>query len=319
MTGQARRSDDDAATAVSTVVGVDVGGTDIKAVLVDDNGLVVAERAAPTPAKGPDTAGLVVRGVEELVTELAAAAGHRLSAVGLVVPGIVDETRGVAVQSENLGWRDVPFRELVAARTGLPTVLGHDVRAGALAEQVLGAARGLDNMVFLPVGTGISAAFLLDGRAHSARGYAGEIGHVDVGHGEPCVCGLSGCLEAISSAAAIARRYTARTGQPVRGAAEVARCLAAGDRDAATVWDEAVDALALALAWTASVLAPEAVVIGGGLSTAGDLLLAPLAQRLAARLTFQPVPRVVAAELGNQAGCRGAALLALELLGESCH
>lgn len=297
---------------VSTVVGVDVGGTDSKAVLVDRAGRVLAERVRPTPPKGPDVASEVVDAVAGLVTELSAVSESPVGAVGLVVPGIVDDERGVAVLSENLGWQDIAFRALVAERTGLPTAFGHDVRAGGLAESRLGAARGLVNVVFLPIGTGIAAALVLDGRVYSAGGYAGEIGHIDAGHAERCACGLTGCLEVIGSAAAIARRYTARTGRGVRGAADVARALVAGDPDARIVWDEAVDALAMMLAWTAGVLAPEAVVIGGGLSSAGDLLFTPLAERLAARLTFQRVPRLVAAELGGWAGCRGAALLAFD-------
>ena len=151
---------------------------------------------------------------------------------------------------------------------------------------------------------------MLGGRVHAGGGYAGEIGHTPAaGHDEPCACGSRGCLEAVASAAAIARRYTARSGKPAAGAAEV---LEAGDADALAVWDEALDALADALAWIASVLAPEAVVIGGGLSRAGAALFDPLDERIPRRLTFQRVPRLVPAALGERAGCIGAALLALD-------
>lgn len=309
-----RTVDDPAAARSVAVIGVDVGGTDIKAILAGGSGRICAQRVRPTPAKGPDTAAAIVEVTGELVAELSAESAEPVSAVGFVVPGIVDDARGVAVLSENLGWRDVPFRDLIAERTGLPTAFSHDVRAGAVAEAAIGAARGLRNVLFMPIGTGIAAALLLDGRPHLADGYAGEIGHVDVGHGEPCVCGGTGCLETIASASAIARRYTARTGRPAPGAAAVAAALVDGDPDARIVWDEAVDALAAVLAWTASVLAPEAVVLGGGLSSAGELLLEPLAERLAARLTFQRVPKLVLAELGSRAGCQGAALLAAGLV-----
>lgn len=306
---------DDVAGARSVaVVGVDVGGTDIKAVLASASGRICAQRVRPTPPKGSDTAAAIVGVTAELVAELSAESAEPVAALGFVVPGIVDDERGVAVLSENLGWRDVPFRDLVAERTGLPTAFSHDVRAGAVAEARLGAARGLRNVIFMPIGTGIAAALILDGRLHLADGWSGEIGHVDVGHREPCACGGTGCLETIASASAIARRYTARTGRPVRGAAEVAKAVQDGDSDARVVWEEAVDALALALSWSASVLAPEAVVLGGGLSTAGDLLCTPLAERLAARLTFQRVPKLVRAELGSRAGCQGAALLAAGLV-----
>jgi glucokinase len=278
------------------VLGVDVGGTDTKATLLD-GGEALAFRSRPTPATPPE--------IVEAIAELARDA----EAIGVVVPGVVDDVNGVAVWSENLNWADVPFASLVRERCGLPTVLGHDVRAGALAETRMGAARGMTDVVYLSIGTGIAAGIVLGGHLHAGGGYAGEIGHTPAGHDEPCACGGRGCLEAIASAAAIARRYTARSGRPAAGAAEV---LAAGDADALQVWDEALDALAGALAWVASVLAPEVVVIGGGLSRAGEALFDPLAERIPRRLTFQRVPRLVPAALGERAGCIGAALLALD-------
>jgi glucokinase len=276
-----------------SVVGVDVGGTDMKATLLD-----VAFHAQRTP----DTPAGIVDAVAELVE-----AWRPVAAIGLAVPGVVDEERGVAVWSENLDWRDVPFAARLTERCGLPVVLGHDVRTGALAETRIGAARGMTDVVYLSIGTGIAAGIVLGGRLHAGDGYAGEIGHTPAGHDEPCACGGRGCLEAIASAAAIARRYTARSGRPAAGAAEV---LAAGDPDALAVWNEALDALAGALAWLASVLAPEVVVIGGGLSRAGAALFDPLNDRLARLLTFQRVPRLVPAALGDRAGCIGAGLLA---------
>nr|WP_211351565.1 ROK family protein [Saccharothrix variisporea] len=287
------------------MVGVDVGGTATKAVLVDGD-RVLAQATAPTPRPGPDVVAGVLDVVAGLVGELDP---ERAARVGVVVPGIVDDARGVAVWSENLGWRDVPFAALLADRLGRVTAFGHDVRAGGLAESAFGGGRGVRDSLFLPIGTGIAAALVLGGRVHDAGGYAGEIGHVDVGHDEPCACGRTGCLEAIASASAIARRYTARTGTPAE-AADVARLVARDDADAVRVWDDAVQGLAHALAWTASVLAPEVVVVGGGLSAAGDVLLRPLTEALRERLTFQRRPRLVAAELGGLAGCRGAALLA---------
>ena len=289
--------------AAERVVGVDVGGTEIKAALVDRDATALAERTIPTPRDGADR---ILDAIAALVDELR---DDRVTAVGLAVPGVVDERRGLAVWSENLSWTDVPMTAEITARCGLPAVLGHDVRAGALAEARAGAARGLEDVVFLAIGTGIAAGIILGGRLHGGGGYAGEIGHTYAGHDEPCACGGRGCLEAIASAAAIARRYSARSGRTVDRAAEV---LQARDEHARAVWDEALDALAGALAWVASVLAPDAVVIGGGLSRAGDALLGPLEQRTRARLTFQRMPRLVPAALGDRAGCIGAALLALE-------
>ena len=281
------------------VLAVDVGGTDMKAALVDGDANPLAFRSQPTPR--------TPAGIVDAVASLAGELGNA-QAIGLAVPGVVDEERGVAVWSENLEWRDVPFVALLTERCGLPVALGHDVRTGALAETRIGAARGMSDVVYLSIGTGIAAGIVLGGRLHAGGGYAGEIGHTPAGHDEPCACGGAGCLEAIASAAAIARRYTARSGRPVTGAKEV---LQAGDADALAVWDEALDALAAALAWIASVIAPEAVVIGGGLSRAGAALFDPLNARIPRHLTFQPVPRLVPAALGDRAGCMGAALLAL--------
>jgi glucokinase len=280
-------------------LGVDVGGTETKAALVDGD-LAREFRSRPTPGT-PDE-------IVDIVAELAQELGD-VRAIGLAVPGVVDEANGVAVWSENLHWTDVPFAALVRERCGRPTVLGHDVRTGALAETRIGAARGMSDVVYLSIGTGIAAGIVLGGRIHAGDGYAGEIGHTPAGHDEPCACGSRGCLEAIASAAAIARRYTARSGRPVAGAADV---LAAGDPDALAVWDEALDALAGAIAWIASVLAPETVVIGGGLSRAGAALFDPLSARIPRLLTFQRVPRLVPAALGDRAGCAGAGLLALD-------
>ncbi len=302
--------------AAFLVAGIDVGGTGIKSVLVTEDGRTLGEDRVPTPRPGPGIAARVADAVRDSVVRLRGQAPGPLSAAGLAVPGIVDDATGTAVYSENLGWEDEPLRDMVAERLALPTAFGHDVRIGALAEARLGSGRGrgLASTVFIPIGTGISAALYLDGRPYSAHGYAGEIGHTDVGHGEPCACGGNGCLEAIASAAAVARRYTARTGRPVPGSAEVLALAAQGDPDADTVWTEALDALGLALAWTASVLAPDAVVLGGGLAEAGDALIAPLAKRIDARLTFQRRPLLLKAELGDRAACLGSALLAQDLL-----
>ncbi|MFC0435046.1 ROK family protein [Kutzneria buriramensis] len=297
----------------ANVAAVDVGGTQIKAALVDEDLTVTAERRCSTPVAGPDRAREVADAAARLVAELADATGRRVDAVGLVVPGIVDAERGVVVRSGSMGWREEPLRDLVAERTGLPTAFGHDVRTAGLAEYRLGAAAGSRSAMFLALGTGLAAALVLDGRLFEGGGFAGELGHVDVGVPEPCRCDMSGCFEAVSSAAAIARRYTARTGRPVDGAAEVAALLET-DPDAAAVWADAVHGIAVALAWSVSLLAVDTVVIGGGLSLAGPKLLEPVEKELAGLLTFQRSPTLVAAALGDRAGCLGAALLALDAL-----
>jgi len=295
-------------------VGVDVGGTTTKAALVDASGRALQTRRVPTPGPdrvtGADRAAEIVETVATAVQHLADAAPDRVVGLGVAVPGVVDEARGMAVWSENLRWRDLPLRDLLARRTGMPVAVGHDVRTGGLAEVRLGAATGARDAVFLPVGTGIAAALVLDGRIHAGGGFAGEIGHVSTGRPDPCACGGRGCLETVASAAAIARRYAERSGQPVSGAAEVLRRVEQGDPDAAWVWDDAVDLLAWGVTVLDAVVVPEVVVVGGGLAEAGERLLEPLRSRVEARLTFLPRPRIVAAQLGDLAGCLGAALQA---------
>ena len=298
------------------MVALDVGGTTIKGGLVDHDGSVMVRLGRPTPPhdNGP---GEVLATILATIDELAGAgsASASVRAVGLAVTGIVDERRGMAVHSENVGWRNVPVRSLVERATGLPVGFGHDVRAGTLAEWRLGAGRGLEDLVFVPIGAGVSAGIVLQGRLITGGGYAGEIGHLDVGHGEPCTCGGRGCVEALASAAAIARRYAAVSGRPVAGAREVAERMVAGDPAARRVWDDATDALALALAWTSVVLAPQAILLGGGLARSGGLLLEPLARALGRRLGVVRRPRLLPAALEDDAGLLGAALLAWEVLG----
>ncbi|WP_022882578.1 ROK family protein [Gryllotalpicola ginsengisoli] len=302
--------------AGAPVLAFDVGGTDLKAALVGADGALLERVVTPTPPFGPDSGAQVVEAAAQLADRFAAAhPGVAPQAAALVVPGVVDDAAGVGVYSENLGWRDVPFRALAEQRLGLPVGFGHDVRAAGLAEQRLGAAAGFRDVVVLTIGTGIAGAVFVDGRLHAGRGYAGEIGHAPVADGPECACGGRGHLEAVSSAAAIARRYNARTGAGLPGAREVLERMRAGDEIAREVWDSALDGLAFGLAHVVAVLAPEAIVIGGGLVGAGPALFEPVAQRLDALLSFNLRPLLLPASIGPDAGVVGAALLARDRLG----
>ncbi len=298
------------------VVALDVGGTSIKGAIVDRRYRIVHQVHQQTP-RDQGTAAIVAAIAEQLLA-LAAAADTPPLAAGVVVPGVVDEVRGVAVASANLGWTELALQQLLQDRVAMPVRLGHDVRAGALAEQRLGAAQGASDVLFLPIGFGIAAAIIVDGNMLVAGGYAGELGHIVVEpEGERCGCGRRGCLETVASAAAIGRRYSARLGRGHASAADVAGLVRAGDALACAVWDEAVAGLADAIELAAMLVAPELVVIGGGLSLAGDLLLDGLRRRLEGRFPMQRPPRIVAAALGDRAGCLGAAILAFESLVDS--
>jgi len=297
------------------VVAVDLGGTRMKCALVAADGAVLHRETRPTPREAGGRA--VLDALLETVVELgqkATAETHQVRAIGVVVPGIIDAETGT-VGAENLAWVGTPVLAELKAAVGedRPIVLAHDVRAGGYAELRQGALKGTTNSLFLPLGTGIAAAMVVDGRLLSGDGYAGELGHTRFVHGdaaEQCACGQWGCLETVASAAAIARRYGVRTGRTVDGAREVLELLAAGDEDAAQVWGDALKVLVDALVLYTTLVAPTRIAIGGGLVGAGETLLQPLRDGIHARLTFQREPEIVAAVLGEEAGCLGAALMA---------
>lgn len=291
------------------VIGVDVGGTTIKAALLDGRYAELERVERPTPADPAAPAAAVAAEVADVVAALREKSTTRVEGAGVVVPGVVDEQAGIARYAGNLGWRDAPLRDMLAERIAEPVAFGHDVRAGGLAEATLGAATGAGTSLFLPIGTGIAAALITGGVALASGGYAGEIGHLDVGSGKPCVCGSSGCLETVATGPAIAAEYQRRTGLLADGERIVA-ATANGDPDARAVLDGVLDALRTALTAMTTTFAPEMIVCGGGVFRAGAALLGPLAERLDTALTFQRRPALRAAALGPAAGCIGAGLLA---------
>jgi glucokinase len=294
------------------VIGVDLGGTTTKATLSGADGVGHRYRERPTPRQlGPDA---VVAATIDVITELRAQVSQagRLRAIGLVVPGIVDAQQGIAVYAANLGWHQLPLRQIVADAVGLPVVLDHDVRAAGLAELELGAARGLQEVLFVALGTGIAAAVITRGEISAgATGRAGELGHVPVfPEGERCACGQRGCTETYASAAALSRRYSAVSGMDSVPAKEVISKAAAGDSAAAEVFNDAVTALGRALVNYTLLLDPELILIGGGLAAAGAALLDPLTREVQAGLTWRPAPMISTGKFGGDAGSRGAAILA---------
>lgn len=291
----------------AVVVAVDVGGTVIKSAAVDADMNVLARDRRPTGAAlGTETvyANIVgaVRTLESQVTEVVG--------VGVAITGIVDDETGVAIHSENVGWNNMPLRDMLTKDLGLPVGVGHDVRSGTLAEGALGAGQGFSDYAFIAIGTGVSAGVVVNGRLAYGGGYAGEVGHVNAGLDEPCACGGRGCVEAVASASAVARRYSARTGIDVDGAKAVAEQVSMGDPDAVAVWNDAIDALATAIAWICGVVGSQAVIVGGGMATAGELLLGPLREKTKSNLNILRTPSILPAQLGDEAGCLGAALLA---------
>ena len=255
----------------------------------------------------------VVDLAEHLLDQLTQRQRDDVTAVGLALPGIVDSERGVSVYAANLDLRDEPLAEPVSRRLGLPVRLGHDVTVAAEAERRSGAARDVVDPIVVVIGTGIAAVSYVHGRrVVGTSGQAGELGHVVVRPDGPlCGCGARGCLEAVASAAAVARAYRERSGRDISGAREVVALLGR-DADADAVWQEATSALADGLLMAVAVLAPGAIVLGGGLAEAGAALVDPVTAWMKERATALTVPPLLTATLGSRAGVVGAGLIAFD-------
>lgn len=297
----------------SRVLGIDVGGTSMKAAIRSrraDGAVGDAEHAVRRPTPPDETAAdALAEFAESLIKEQGP-----VDAVGLAIPGIVDDAAGVAEFSVSPTWRDLPLRAAMAERLGVPVALGHDTRIGGLAEGRVGAATGCSDYLFVTLGTGVGGMLCLDGSPRLGPHHrAGELGHVVIDpRGVECGCGQRGCLETLASATAISRMY----GDGVT-ARDVAARAARGEQRASEVWQVAVSALATALAHAVTLLDLDLVVLGGGVAQAGDLLLGPVRRELCARLTFQRVPEIARAALGDEAAVLGAALIAFDLIGKS--
>ena len=311
--------------AAECVIGVDLGGTKLLAGVVDSD-LVVRHRAfRPSPRSG------ALDAIEEVVRELVQVSDVPVEAVGMGIPSLMDRDRGTAMWTNHLDLRDAAVRDLMAERIGLPVAVDNDANAALLAEHQAGAAKGAAHAVMLTLGTGIGGAVVAAGRLlRGAHGTAGEFGHLVVDKdGPPCPgnCPNHGCLEALASGTALARegeraareapdsalgRELAR-GRDITGAL-VTELAHDGDEAAVGAVSLVGRNLGVGLAGIANVLDPEVIVIGGGVIGAGELLLGPARDELAAR-ALPPVAatvRVEAAHFGDEAGMLGAALLARE-------
>lgn len=293
------------------IVAVDVGGTLTKIAYADPTGsLTGLARLTTQLADGgaglvPWLAATIRRWVDQRPD------GHCLG-FGVVVPGIVDAASGTVRAAPNVDLVDVPLHHQLSQLTGLPGVVGHDVRSGGLAEWRLGSGLGADNLLFLSLGTGIAGAMVVDGRMLEAGGYAGEIGHTRVAAARDwrCACGQVGCLETLASAAGVARTYARLAASTERiDAHRVADLARRGDPSALRTFELASTALTQALTTYVTLLGPELIVIGGGLSGAADLFLPQVVDAMATAMSFQRMPQIAAATLGADAGVIGAGLV----------
>lgn len=305
------------------VIGVDLGGTKMLAAPIDRAGVLGATPVhVPTPSPEPGRAR--EQEVEDAIVAAVhgAAAGQQVAAVGLAAAGFIDASGTVVRFAPHLPWRDAPVRDRLAERLGCPVALENDATCAGVAEFRLGAAEDAASMLLLTVGTGIGGAIGLTSPGgerfvwRGSAGMGGEFGHATaVPGGLECPCGLQGCWEQYCSGRALGRA-AARHGATVAGV-ELTEAARAGDPAAVAAFDEVGAWLGAAIASACAGLDPEVVVIGGGVSVAGDVLLAPARAELAARLVGMPhrqVPPVVTGRFGERAGLVGGALVAHDLL-----
>lgn len=208
---------------------------------------------------------------------------------------------------------------LLEAATGLPVGFGHDVRLAAAAEHQRGAGRGHEDFLFVTLGTGVGAAFVLDGRIYTgAYGTGGELAHFVVEPSGPrCRCGKHGCLEMVASADAVAVNYGSLRPGAALDASQVVQAAAAGDAAAREVWDRATAGLGIALCAYAQMMEPEVVVLGGGMAAAGEALFAPVRAALHEGVRLPRVPALLPSAFGSLAGVQGAAHAAWQVVGRS--
>ncbi|WP_285242485.1 ROK family glucokinase [Pseudarthrobacter sp. fls2-241-R2A-127] len=304
-------------------IGIDIGGTKVAAGVVDAEGRILSEARRSTPGTDP-------RAVEQVIVELVEelGRGHRIWSVGIGAAGWMDLAGGTVLFSPHLAWRNEPLRDNLQRLLRRPVLLTNDADAAAWAEWRFGAGQGEDRLVCITLGTGIGGAMVMDGRVERGRfGVAGEFGHqIIMPGGHRCECGNRGCWEQYASGNALGReaRLLARANSPVAQdllaavggrpeaitGAIVTELALAGDRASRELIEEVGEWLGLGLANLAAALDPGLFVIGGGLCSAGDLLVEPARKAFARNLTgrgFRPQAGIELAALGPNAGLIGAA------------
>lgn len=309
-------------------IGIDLGGTGIKAGIVDENGTILCKESCPTGVERGYEA--VIRDMARLCEETVAKSGHsmkEIQAIGIGLPGIYDPATGLVPFCTNLHWHQVPVVEEMHKYLDKPIYIGNDATVAGLAESVAGVSKGASVSIFVTLGTGVGGGIVVDGKPYSGpHGVASEIGHmITVVGGEMCTCGNRGCWERYASATAIIRegRKFAEAhpdcaiAKAVNGdmdaitAKTVIDLAKAGDPDAARLFDNYVEHLCVGLVNLINLYDPEIIALGGGVSHAGQFLLDAVNAKLPDLVFYKTMPyaKIELARLGNDAGIIGAAML----------
>jgi glucokinase len=311
-------------------IGIDIGGTKIAGALVDEHGAIVREARVATPVKDPAA---LVDAVVGVIQDLRA--NEQVLGVGVAMAGFIDDQQANVIYGTNFGWKNYPLKSEIESKLDIPVIIENDANAAGWAEYRFGAGQGHQHMIMLTLGTGVGGAIIVDGKMlRGGFGVAGELGHMRVvPDGLPCGCGQRGCIESYASGTALLRTANelVDSGDPMGArlaelkqsagqltGAEVYQALLERDPGAVSLLTTLAGWLGQAIASLSAILDPEVVVIGGGLSQAGDLLLEPVRasfRKYAPAGGFRPELAVVTAEFVNDAGVVGAADLARVSLG----
>jgi len=310
-------------------IGCDLGGTNMRAAIVDvENGSMLYQMSIPTQARDGHDA--VMRRMAGLFLQMIEWAGMKkedVGAIGIGVPGVLDLEKGETLFLPNLPstWPHIPLRDTIAKLTGLPVALLNDVRSITNGEWRFGAGRGVDTVAVFAIGTGVGGGLVINGQLHlGIGGTAGELGHMTIDFTGPrCGCGNYGCLETYSSGPAIAAMGMKAVSQGLTTQISelcsydlnritpelIEKAARAGDETAMDIYERAGFALGIAAANVCVSIGPRRIILAGGVSQAGDLLLIPIRRTLRERVTVMPVEQVevVQSQLGNNAGVIGAA------------
>lgn len=311
-------------------IGIDVGGTNVKIALVDDNGKIIYSNSVPTYAKmGYEyTVNNIKQAIKDLMKETNTTPSD-IEGIGFDFPGQVDCKTGVVKLAPNIpGWVNVPIAQMIEDEFHIPTRIDNDVRCAALGELKFGAGRGCENFICITVGTGIGSGIVINGKVvRGATNAAGELGHIklQMNGGPICGCGDTGCLEAFASGPAIvamAQEYI-KGGKSTKfremAAVEggeitpymVAKAAEEGDPVAKKIFEIVGEYIGIGLTSVINLLNPERVIIGGGVAESGELLLGPIRKTIKERamVVAGNAVEIVPAQLGNSAGVIGASML----------